>query len=70
MPEESDDIAMLVTALNPVTGYQNAAHTAEAAVANDTTLREAALASGHVTAEQFDSIVDPHSMVGNGVAGA
>lgn len=37
---------------------------------NDTTLREAALASGKVTAEQFDSIVDPHSMVGNGVAGA
>ena len=62
--------AMLVTALSPVIGYQNAAHIAEAAVANDTTLREAALASGKVTAEQFDSIVDPHSMVGDGVAGA
>ena len=51
-------------------GYQNAAHIAEDAVANDTTLREAALASGHVTAEQFDSIVDPLDMVGDGVAGA
>jgi fumarate hydratase, class II len=62
--------AMLVTALSPVIGYQNAAHIAEAAVANETTLREAALASGKVTAEQFDSIVDPLTMVGDGVAGA
>ena len=62
--------AMLVTALSPVIGYQNAAHIAEDAVANDTTLREAALASGKVTAEQFDSIVDPSTMVGRGVAGA
>jgi len=62
--------AMLVTALSPVIGYQNAAHIAEDAVANDTTLREAALASGKVTAEQFDSIVDPLGMVGEGVAGA
>ena len=60
---------MLVTALSPVIGYQNAAHIAEDAIAKDTTLREAALASGHVTAEQFDSIVDP-AMVGDGVAGA
>jgi fumarate hydratase, class II len=62
--------AMLVTALSPVIGYQNAAHIAEDAVANDTTLREAALASGEVTAEQFDSIVNPLNMVGDGVAGA
>jgi fumarate hydratase, class II len=62
--------AMLVTALSPVIGYQNAAHIAEDAVARDTTLREAALASGKVTAEQFDSVVDPLSMVGDGVAGA
>jgi fumarate hydratase class II len=62
--------AMLVTALSPVIGYQNAAHIAEAAVANDTTLREAALASGKVSAEQFDSIVKPNNMIGDGVAGA
>jgi fumarate hydratase class II len=65
-----DKSAMLVTALSPVIGYQNAARIAEDAVANDTTLREAALASGKVTAEQFDSIVDPLAMVGDGVAGA
>jgi fumarate hydratase, class II len=62
--------AMLVTALSPVIGYQNAAHIAEDAVARDVTLREAALASGHVTAEQFDAIVDPLGMVGDGVSGA
>jgi fumarate hydratase class II len=33
-------------------------------------LREAALASGKVTAEQFDSIVKPINMIGDGVAGA
>lgn len=61
---------MLVTALSPVIGYQNAAHIAENALANDQTLREAALASGKVTAEQFDSIVIPASLVGTGVGGA
>ncbi|MCX2715120.1 class II fumarate hydratase [Mycolicibacterium sp. J2] len=62
--------AMLVTALSPVIGYQNAAHIAEDAVARDVTLREAALASGKVTAEQFDAIVRPADMIGDGVAGA
>jgi len=61
---------MLVTALSPVIGYQNAAHIAEAAIADNTTLREAALASGKVTAEQFDSIVKPTNMIGDGIAGA
>lgn len=61
---------MLVTALSPVIGYQNAAHIAENALANDQTLREAALASGKVTAEQFDSIVVPTTLVGHGVGGA
>jgi len=65
-----DESLMLVTALSPVIGYQNAAHIAEDALAKGTTLREAAVASGHVTAEQFDSVVDPRSMVGDGVGGA
>ncbi|AQT83180.1 fumarate hydratase, class II [Mycolicibacterium litorale] len=65
-----DTSAMLVTALSPVIGYQNAAHIAEDAVARDITLRQAALDSGKVTAEQFDSIVNPHDMIGHGVAGA
>lgn len=61
---------MLVTALSPVIGYQNSAHIAEAALANDQTLREAAIASGKVTAEQFDEIVVPEALVGHGVEGA
>ena len=61
---------MLVTSLSPVIGYQNAAHITEDALAKGTTLREAAVASGHVTAEQFDSVVNPLNMVGGGVGGA
>ena len=65
-----DESLMLVTALSPVIGYQNAAHIAEDALAKGTTLREAAVASGHVTAEQFDANVNPRDMVGNGAGGA
>jgi fumarate hydratase, class II len=65
-----DNSLMLVTALSPVIGYQNAAQIAEAALANNTTLREAALSSGMVTAEQFDSVVQPINMIGDGLAGA
>jgi fumarate hydratase class II len=65
-----DESLMLVTALSPVIGYQNAAHIAEAALADNQTLKEAALASGHVDEQTFDSVVDPLSMVGHGVAGA
>jgi len=61
---------MLVTALSPVIGYQNSAHIAENALANNLTLRDAAIASGHVTAEQFDKIVIPDALVGHGVGGA
>jgi fumarate hydratase class II len=61
---------MLVTSLSPVIGYQNAAHIAEDALAKGTTLREAAIASGHVTAKQFDSVVNPLDMVGDGAGGA
>jgi fumarate hydratase class II len=61
---------MLVTALSPVIGYQNAARIAESALADNQTLRAAALADGHVDEKTFDSLVDPLSMVGNGVSGA
>ena len=61
---------MLVTALSPVIGYQKAAHIAEKADADGTTLREAALASGDVDAETFDRVCDPATMVGHGVCGA
>ena len=61
---------MLVTALSPVIGYQKAAHIAEKAVADGSTLREAALASGEVDEATFDRVCDPRTMVGHGVGGA
>ena len=55
---------MLVTALNPVVGYEKAAKIAQKAHRERITLREAALALGWVTAEQFDTWVDPSRMLG------
>ena len=57
---------MLVTALNPHIGYDNAAMVAKKAHAEGTTLREAALASGLVTGEEFDRWVRPERMLGAG----
>ena len=55
---------MLVTALNPHVGYDRAAQIAKLAHAQGLSLREAALASGFVSAEQFDAWVRPEAMVG------
>jgi fumarate hydratase class II len=55
---------MLVTALNPHIGYDKAAQIAKKAHKEGTSLREAAIASGHLTAEQFDQWVRPEEMVG------
>ena len=55
---------MLVTALNPHIGYDKAAYIAKKAHKDGSSLREAALASGHVTGEQFDAWVVPADMVG------
>ena len=54
---------MLVTALNPHIGYDKAAQIAKKAHKEGISLREAALASGHLTAEQFDAWVRPEDMV-------
>jgi fumarate hydratase, class II len=54
---------MLVTALNPHIGYENAAKIAKKAHKEGTTLREAAIASGLLTGEQFDTYVRPEKMV-------
>lgn len=54
---------MLVTALNPHIGYENSAKIAKKAHAEGITLREAAISSGLLTAEQFDQWVDPQNMV-------
>jgi fumarate hydratase, class II len=55
---------MLVTALNPHIGYDKSAQIAKKAHKEGTSLREAALALGFVTAEQFDAWVKPEDMVG------
>ena len=55
---------MLVTALNPHIGYDNAAQVAKKAYADNTTLKAAAVESGLLSAEQFDQWVRPEQMVG------
>jgi fumarate hydratase class II len=55
---------MLVTALSPVIGYDRAAEIAHRADAEGSTLREAALASGYISAEDFDRVIDPAAMTG------
>lgn len=59
-----DESLMLVTALNPHIGYENAAKVAKTAFAEGITLREAAVRLGFLTAEAFDQIVRPEKMVG------
>jgi fumarate hydratase class II len=56
------DSLMLVTALNPHIGYDKAAQIAKKAHKEKTSLREAAVASGHLTGEQFDAWVIPEAM--------
>ena len=53
---------MLVTALAPTIGYDNAAKVAKTAHANGTTLKEEAVALGFVTAAEFDRLVQPQKM--------
>ncbi len=56
------DSLMVVTALNPVIGYDKAGEIAKKAHREKTTLREAAIASGHLTGEEFDAAVRPEDM--------
>jgi fumarate hydratase class II len=58
-----NDSLMLVTALNPHIGYENAAKIAKTAHANGTTLKEEAIALGLLTAEEFDEYVKPEDMI-------
>jgi fumarate hydratase class II len=58
-----DNSLMLVTALNPHIGYDNSAKIAKTAHKNGTTLKEEAIKSGLLTAEQFDKMVRPEDMV-------
>ena len=54
---------MLVTALNPYIGYENAAKTAKKAYRENTSLKEACVSLGFLTAEQFDEVFHPEEMV-------
>ena len=55
---------MLVTALNPHIGYDKSAAIAKKAHEEGTSLRDAAIASGHLTADEFDAWVRPETMIG------
>jgi fumarate hydratase class II len=60
---------MMVTALSPVIGYDQASVIAHYAIDHDLTLRQAALANG-VSDEFFDRVVDPVALTRGGTAGA
>ena len=54
---------MLVTALNPYIGYENAAKTAKKAYAENISLKEACVSLGFLTAERFDEVFHPEQMI-------
>ncbi|MOA35461.1 Fumarate hydratase class II [compost metagenome] len=63
MAEHLERGLMLVTALNPHIGYDKAAQIAKKAYAENTSLRQAALALGFLSNEEFDSWVRPEQML-------
>ncbi len=69
-PERISDLMqgslMLVTALNPHIGYDNAAQVAKKAYSENTTLKEAAVALDLLSPDQFDTWVRPENMLGPG----
>ncbi|WP_193072931.1 class II fumarate hydratase [Pseudomonas sp. FME51] len=65
MREHLDNSLMLVTALNPVIGYDKAAEIAKKAYADGTSLRQATLALGYLDEQAFDQAVRPETMLGN-----
>ena len=54
---------MLVTALNPHIGYENAAKTVKKAYVSNISLKKACVALGFLTPEQFDEIFHPEQMI-------
>ena len=54
---------MLVTALSPKVGYDNAARIAKKAYKNGTTLKEESIKSGLITEKEYDKIVNPKKMI-------
>jgi fumarate hydratase class II len=65
LKQHLENSLMLVTALNPHIGYENAAKIAKTAHKEGKTLREAAIGLGLLTNEQFDAWVKPEDMIGS-----
>ena len=63
MRRNLQDSLMLVTALNPYIGYENAARTVKKAYAAGITLKEACVELGYLTAERFDEVFHPENMI-------
>lgn len=63
MKRNLNESLMLVTALNPYIGYENAAKTAKKAYAENITLKEACVELGFLSAERFDEVFHPENMV-------
>ena len=63
MAQNLQDSLMLVTALNPYVGYENAARVAKKAYEENVTLREACVTLGYLTPERFDEVFLPETMV-------
>ena len=61
--ENLEKSLMLVTALNPYIGYEKAAQVAKKAYRENITLREAVIALGYMTGNDFDLVFDPKKMV-------
>lgn len=66
MEENLNRSLMLVTALSPYIGYENAAKTAKKAHAENISLKEACIALGFLTEEKFDEVFHPEEMVSSG----
>ena len=62
--EHCDNSLMLVTALNTQIGYDKAAEIAKKAYKEDSTLKEAAISLGYLSADEFDAWVKPENMIG------
>lgn len=63
MEQNLHNSLMLVTALNPYIGYDNAAKTAKKAYQDNISLREACISLGFLTAEKFDAVFHPEEMI-------
>ena len=61
--EDLDNSLMLVTALTPIIGYDNAASIAKKALKNNTTLKHEAIKSGLINEKDYKKYVDPKKMV-------